>query len=87
MPLVPGWWREAVLTALAVPLAIGITDYVLKPTIGEAIGAAFPAGTPPAVSRWRPQEVEPDPVHPDHQHVPALRRAHGGSSVPLSSAQ
>lgn len=37
-------WRGAVLTALAVPLAIGITDYVLKPTVGEAIGAAFPSG-------------------------------------------
>ena len=47
-------WRGAVLTVLAVPVAIGITDYVLKPTVGEAIGAAFPAGTPPAVSRWRP---------------------------------
>jgi hypothetical protein len=31
-------WRGAVLTALAVPIAIGITDYVLKPTVGEAIG-------------------------------------------------
>ena len=37
-------WRGAVLTALAVPVAIGITDYVLKPTVGEAIGAAFPSG-------------------------------------------
>ena len=37
-------WRGAVLTALAVPLAIGITDYVLKPTVGEAIGQAFPSG-------------------------------------------
>ena len=37
-------WRGAVLTALAVPLAIGMTDYVIKPTIGEAIGAAFPSG-------------------------------------------
>ena len=37
-------WRGAVLTALAVALAIGITDYVLKPTVGEAIGAAFPSG-------------------------------------------
>jgi membrane-associated phospholipid phosphatase len=37
-------WRGAVLTALAVPLAIGVTDYVLKPTVGEAIGAAFPSG-------------------------------------------
>ena len=47
-------WRGAVLTALAVPLAIGVTDYVLKPTVGEAMGRPSPAGTPPAVSRWRP---------------------------------
>ena len=37
-------WRGAVLTALAVPIAIGLTDYVLKPTVGEAIGQAFPSG-------------------------------------------
>ena len=35
----------------------------------------------------RPQEVEPYPVHPDDEHVPALRCAHRGSSVPVSSAQ
>jgi membrane-associated phospholipid phosphatase len=37
-------WRGAVLTALAVPVAIGLTEYVLKPTVGEAIGQAFPSG-------------------------------------------
>ena len=37
-------WRGAVLTALAVPVAIGLTVYVLKPTIGEAIGQGFPSG-------------------------------------------
>jgi membrane-associated phospholipid phosphatase len=37
-------WRGAVLTALAVPLAIGMTDYVLKPSVGEAIDQAFPSG-------------------------------------------
>jgi len=37
-------WRGAVLTALAVPVAIGLTVYVLKPTVGEAIGQAFPSG-------------------------------------------
>ena len=37
------WWC-AVLTALAVPVAIGLTVYVLKPTIGEAIGQGFPSG-------------------------------------------
>ncbi len=37
-------WRGAVLTAVAVPVAIGLTDYVLKPSVGEAIGQAFPSG-------------------------------------------
>ena len=37
-------WRGAVLTALAVPIAIGLTEYVLKPTVGQAIGEAFPSG-------------------------------------------
>jgi membrane-associated phospholipid phosphatase len=37
-------WRCAVLTALAVPVAIGLTVYVLKPTVGEAIGQGFPSG-------------------------------------------
>jgi membrane-associated phospholipid phosphatase len=37
-------WRGAVLTAVAVPIAIGLTEYVLKPSIGEAIGQAFPSG-------------------------------------------
>jgi membrane-associated phospholipid phosphatase len=37
-------WRGAVLTAVAVPIAIGLTEYVLKPSVGEAIGQAFPSG-------------------------------------------
>ena len=37
-------WRGAVLTALAVPIAVGLTEYVLKPSVGEAIGQAFPSG-------------------------------------------
>jgi membrane-associated phospholipid phosphatase len=37
-------WRGAVLTAVAVPLAIGLTEYVLKPSVGEATGQAFPSG-------------------------------------------
>jgi hypothetical protein len=32
-------WRGAVLTALAVPLAIGLTDYVLKPAVAAAMVA------------------------------------------------
>ena len=42
--VVTRWRRGAVLTALAVPVAIGLTVYVLKPTVGEAIGQAFPSG-------------------------------------------
>jgi membrane-associated phospholipid phosphatase len=37
-------WRGAVLTAFAVPFAIGLTEYALKPSVGEAIGQAFPSG-------------------------------------------
>jgi membrane-associated phospholipid phosphatase len=37
-------WRGAVLTAVAMPVAIGLTVYVLKPSIGEAIGQGFPSG-------------------------------------------
>ena len=37
-------WRGAVLMAVAVPVAIGLTEYVLKPSVGEAIGQAFPSG-------------------------------------------
>ena len=37
-------WRGAVLTAVAVPVAIGLTEYVLKPSVGEAIGQGFPSG-------------------------------------------
>jgi len=37
-------WRGAVLVAVAVPIAIGLTEYVLKPSVGEAIGQAFPSG-------------------------------------------
>jgi membrane-associated phospholipid phosphatase len=37
-------WRGAVLALAAVPIAIGLTEYVLKPSIGEAIGQAFPSG-------------------------------------------
>ncbi len=63
-------WRGAVLTALAVPLAIGITDYVLKPTVGEAIGGSLlrpePAVPPPPAARpaaERPagSQVQPQP--------------------------
>lgn len=37
-------WRGAVLAVAAVPIAIGLTEYVLKPSVGEAIGQAFPSG-------------------------------------------
>ena len=37
-------WRGVVLTVAAVPIAVGLTEYVLKPTVGDAIGQAFPSG-------------------------------------------
>jgi membrane-associated phospholipid phosphatase len=37
-------WSGAVLAAVAVPAATGLTEYVLKPSVGEAIGRAFPSG-------------------------------------------
>ena len=37
-------WRGVVLVVAAVPIAVGLTEYVLKPTIGAAIGQAFPSG-------------------------------------------
>ncbi len=37
-------WRGAVLAVVAVPIAIGLTEYVLKPSVGQAIGQAFPSG-------------------------------------------
>jgi membrane-associated phospholipid phosphatase len=36
--------RGAVLVVAAVPIAIGLTEYVLKPSVGDAIGQAFPSG-------------------------------------------
>ena len=32
------------LAAAAVPVAVGLTEYVLKPSVGQAIGQAFPSG-------------------------------------------
>jgi membrane-associated phospholipid phosphatase len=37
-------WRGVILVVAAVPIAIGLTEYVLKPSVGEAIGQAFPSG-------------------------------------------
>jgi membrane-associated phospholipid phosphatase len=37
-------WRGALLAAVAVPVAVGLTEYLLKPTVGDAIGEAFPSG-------------------------------------------
>jgi membrane-associated phospholipid phosphatase len=37
-------WSGAILAAVAEPAAIGLTDYVLKPYVGGAIGQAFPSG-------------------------------------------
>jgi membrane-associated phospholipid phosphatase len=37
-------WSGAVLAAVAVPAATGLTEYVLKPYVGGAIGQGFPSG-------------------------------------------
>ena len=42
--LVSRRWTGAVLAAVAVPAATGLTEYVLKPYVGEPIGQSFPSG-------------------------------------------
>jgi membrane-associated phospholipid phosphatase len=37
-------WTGAVLAAVAVPAATGLTEYVLKPYVGASIGRSFPSG-------------------------------------------
>jgi len=37
-------WSGAVLTVVAVPGAIGLTEYVLKPDVGGILGQPFPSG-------------------------------------------
>jgi membrane-associated phospholipid phosphatase len=37
-------WTGAVLAAVAEPAATGLTEYVLKPSLGQAIGQSFPSG-------------------------------------------
>jgi len=37
-------WTGAALTAIAVPAAIGLTEYVLKPVIGRGLGQSLPSG-------------------------------------------
>lgn len=37
-------WSGAVLTLVAVPAAIALTEYVLKPYVGTRIGQSFPSG-------------------------------------------
>ena len=37
-------WTGAVLAAIAVPAATGLTEYVLKPYVGQAIGQSYPSG-------------------------------------------
>jgi membrane-associated phospholipid phosphatase len=37
-------WSGAVLAAVTVPAATGLTEYVLKPYVGQAIGQSFPSG-------------------------------------------
>jgi membrane-associated phospholipid phosphatase len=37
-------WSGAALTAIAVPAAIGLTEYVLKPVVGRGLGQSLPSG-------------------------------------------
>jgi membrane-associated phospholipid phosphatase len=37
-------WTGALLAAIAEPAATGLTEYVLKPSVGQAIGQSFPSG-------------------------------------------
>jgi len=37
-------WSGAALAVAAVPIAVGLTEYVLKPSVGQAIGQSFPSG-------------------------------------------
>ena len=37
-------WSAAVLAVVAVPGAVGLTEYVLKPYVGGILGQAFPSG-------------------------------------------
>ena len=37
-------WSGAVLAAVAVPAATGLTEYVLKPYVGGPLDAGFPSG-------------------------------------------
>jgi membrane-associated phospholipid phosphatase len=42
--LVTRRWSGAVLALIAVPGAVGLTEYVLKPYVGTVINQAFPSG-------------------------------------------
>jgi membrane-associated phospholipid phosphatase len=37
-------WSGAVLAVVAVPGAVGLTEYVLKPSVGAVLNQAFPSG-------------------------------------------
>lgn len=37
-------WSGAVMTVVAVPAAVGLTEYVLKPYVGTLLGQSFPSG-------------------------------------------
>ena len=37
-------WTGAVLAVVAVPAAVGLTEYVLKPYVGSSLDQAFPSG-------------------------------------------
>ena len=71
--LVSRRWTGAVLAAVAVPVATGLTEYVLKPYVGKAIGQAFPSGH--ATSMFALAAIcAVLLVHPPRRQVPAAIR-------------
>ena len=69
-------WSGAVLTLVAVPGAVGLTEYVLKPYVGTVINQAFPSGH--ATSSFALAAVFAvllaDPGHPAYRRVPRALR-------------
>jgi membrane-associated phospholipid phosphatase len=66
-------WSGAVLTAVAVPAAVGLTEYVLKPSVGQAIEQSFPSGH--ATSMFALATIcAVLLVYPPRRHVPGAVR-------------
>lgn len=66
-------WSGAVLAAVAVPVASGLTEYVLKPSVGQAIGQSFPSGHATVMFALA-AVCAVLLVNPPHRRVPAVVR-------------